>query len=269
MSVADIDGSPWSRSVKLLEAADATNDAPIDTARATLTFTDQPEADETVTIGDAVYTYVAALSEDSGDAVPYEVLIGGSAEASRDNLVAAINAAAGEGTTYGTGTEAHPDVTATASSTDAIIVDAVIGTVATTTTDVADASWDVAALASSGVDLSGWLGKMRPEAFAIAAKSVAGSGTMTVTLRLWAYFDGLDGFVPYGANSTAADKGKLNAGTAIAETGTDSIRHGETVAAPVTMRRLYLEVAAIGGTDTAIDAWASYQVPRDASKRGV
>jgi len=52
--------------------------------------------------------------------IAYDVLIGANAEASIDNLVAAINKAAGEGTTYGTGTVAHPTVTAAKTAADGL-----------------------------------------------------------------------------------------------------------------------------------------------------
>jgi len=64
-----------------------------------------------ITIGAITYTFKTALS--SGPAVPYEVLIGASDATALDNLKSAINATAGAGTTYATGTVAHPDVVAT------------------------------------------------------------------------------------------------------------------------------------------------------------
>ena len=70
-----------------------------------------PGDGDTVVIGSVTYTYKTALS--AGPAVAYEVLIGADAAAALDNLKSAINATAGAGTTYGTGTVAHPDVEAT------------------------------------------------------------------------------------------------------------------------------------------------------------
>lgn len=64
-----------------------------------------------ITIGAITYTFKTALS--SGPAVAYEVLIGGSDAVALDNLKLAINAGAGIGTNYSTGTVAHPDVVAT------------------------------------------------------------------------------------------------------------------------------------------------------------
>src|SRR6185503_2366516 len=80
-------------------------------ATATLTSSGVFQNTETVTIGTTVYTFVTALS--TGPTVAYEVLIGASAAASLDNLKSAVNATAGVGTTYSTGTAIHPTVTAT------------------------------------------------------------------------------------------------------------------------------------------------------------
>lgn len=83
-----------------------------------------PEDDSTVTIGTTVYTFKTTLS--TGPDVPYEVLIGASANAALDNLIAAVSGAAGEGTTYATGTVAHTLVTASARATATTTVTAII-----------------------------------------------------------------------------------------------------------------------------------------------
>jgi hypothetical protein len=80
-------------------------------ADAVLTSTGAIANEDTVTIGDVTYTFVTSLSTEP--TVPYEVLLGENAAAALDNLKSAINGTAGEGTTYSTGTEAHPDVIAT------------------------------------------------------------------------------------------------------------------------------------------------------------
>lgn len=82
---------------------------------------------ETVTIGVRVYTFETAFS-DTADFV----LIGVDRSATLLNLANAINNGAGEGTTYGTGTTVHADVTAIApnqSSSSGIIIDQGAGTV--------------------------------------------------------------------------------------------------------------------------------------------
>lgn len=75
-------------------------------ATGTLTFSGVGTASDTITIGSRTYTLVSALT--AAD----QVLIGGSVTASAANLVAAINGAAGAGTTYGTGTTPHSSVSA-------------------------------------------------------------------------------------------------------------------------------------------------------------
>jgi hypothetical protein len=100
-----------------------------------------------VTIGARVYAWVAALSS---PAVANEVLIGGSASASIDNLIAAVNGAAGAGTTYSTGTVAHADVTASAGTGDTMDVVADVagsaGNAIATTETMAAGSWGAATL---------------------------------------------------------------------------------------------------------------------------
>jgi hypothetical protein len=70
-----------------------------------------PSNGDTVTVDTTVYTFKTALS--TSPAVPYEVLIGVSGATALDNLNSAINGTAGAGSTYGTGTVAHPTVVAT------------------------------------------------------------------------------------------------------------------------------------------------------------
>jgi hypothetical protein len=107
------------------------------------------EADDTVTIGETEYTFVTELTTDPA-AVPYEVLVGGDLGESIDNLVAAINGDDGEGTTYGTGTEAHPDVTAE-NVADELVVTAKVagdaGNAIATTAVLTSGDWAAATLA--------------------------------------------------------------------------------------------------------------------------
>jgi hypothetical protein len=84
--------------------------------------------------------------------------------------------------------------------------------------------------------------------------STAGSGTMTVTLKLWGYNSATAKWYPLGTNATAASKGLLNEANAIAETGTDSIRHAELVRGLRSFQRVYFEITAIGGSSTAVTA---------------
>lgn len=116
-------------------------------ATQTLTGTDVFSDGETITVDETVYTMKTTLT---GEA--YEVLIGASLAVSLDNLKSAINASAGEGTTYGTGTVAHPTVTATTNTDTTQVVEAIeIGTAGNSiaTTETADnASWGAETLES-------------------------------------------------------------------------------------------------------------------------
>lgn len=91
-----------------------------DKATGTLTSdTTAPSDDDTVVIGGITYTFKTALT-----GATHEVLIGASAAEALDNLKSAINASAGAGTTYGTGTLAHPSVTATTNTDTTQVVEA-------------------------------------------------------------------------------------------------------------------------------------------------
>jgi hypothetical protein len=79
-------------------------------ATGTLTATGQPANDATVTIGSKVYTFKTTLVLGDGN-----VLIGGTASDSLDNLIAAINLGAGGGTTYSV---AGSTLTCTANAAD-------------------------------------------------------------------------------------------------------------------------------------------------------
>lgn len=81
-------------------------------ASGTLTMANAVPADgDTVTINGQAYTFRATPDD------PYEVDIGADIAATRANLIAAINGAAGAGTAYGEDTPANPYVYATAGST--------------------------------------------------------------------------------------------------------------------------------------------------------
>lgn len=112
-------------------------------ATGTLDFNGNVANTETVTIGATVYRYVTVLAQ------AYDVLIGGTASQTIANHIAAVNGAAGEGTVYGTGTVAHPDVTASSAPGDMIATAKVAGAagnaIATTSTAV-NATWRAATL---------------------------------------------------------------------------------------------------------------------------
>lgn len=100
----------------------------------------------TIVIGAVTYTAVLQLAESLGlTAVPNQVLWVTNEATFLDNLKSAVNATAGAGTAYGTGTVEHPDVVAT-TNTDTVqtFVGRVTGTslnTKTTTTTLANYAW--------------------------------------------------------------------------------------------------------------------------------
>lgn len=107
---------------------------------------------EVFVINTRTYTMVTALSGQKD-----EILIGASLAASLDNIKSAINGTAGIGTTYGLGTDANTDVTATTNTDTAQTIEAIsVGVAANayaTTTDGANASWGAATM-ENGVDVN-------------------------------------------------------------------------------------------------------------------
>jgi len=79
----------------------------------------------TATGGDVDFAAATLLGGEAAEAA-YSVEIGVSASATLDNLIAAINGAAGAGTLYGTGTVAHPDVSAAAGAGDTVNITALV-----------------------------------------------------------------------------------------------------------------------------------------------
>lgn len=93
----------------------------------------------------------------------------------------------------------------------------------------------------------------QPSEASIMVKAV-GTGTVSMTLRLWGYLAALGEWVPVGTGADTT-KGTLNAGTAIGETKADKALHSEPILYLGHFDRLYLEVVAISGTGTAITAY--------------
>lgn len=83
-------------------------------ATGVLTLTANPLVNETVVIDGSTYTFRTTLAPPLAN----DILIDVSASATLDNLIAAINNSGGAGSTYGTGTVAHPTVTASAGAGD-------------------------------------------------------------------------------------------------------------------------------------------------------
>lgn len=91
----------------------------------------------------------------------------------------------------------------------------------------------------------------------VILRSTAGSGTMTVTARLWGFRADVGTWVPIGSSATADNRGVINLASAIAETTApaDQLRYADVVDAMWAFERAYLEITAIGGTATAVSAW--------------
>ena len=129
-------------------------------ATGVLTLTGNAVAGETVTIGGVTYTFVTG---DAG-AVPYAVKVGAAATNTLDHLWHAITAGAGAGTEYGTGTAAHPSVTAAAGAGDTIDVTALTagaaGNSIGTTETMTAGSWGASTLTGGSDDNgAGWVAK--------------------------------------------------------------------------------------------------------------
>jgi hypothetical protein len=102
---------------------------------------------QTIVIGGKTYTTQDTLTDVDGN-----VKIGGTAEACIDNLVAAINLAAGSGTAYAASMTLNQHVTAVKGSATTLVVTAkvagVIGNYIDSTETQTNASWGAATLAS-------------------------------------------------------------------------------------------------------------------------
>lgn len=109
-------------------------------ATGTLTVTSITSADsQTVTIGGVTYTFNTSLTNTANN-----VLIGGSITNMMANLALAINAGAGAGTNYGTGTVANPSVTATSAIgvlTATAITAGTVGNAIATTETLSNGAW--------------------------------------------------------------------------------------------------------------------------------
>lgn len=106
--------------------------------------------------------------------------------------------------------------------------------------------------ASAGIDCNALRRGSIPDAIRVGINSTAGSGTMTVSLRLWQY----SGEVWFVAQALAADPATPYTAGTIPETSTDSIAYSEWVYGLSGAARLYLEIVAIAGTDTAVTGYA-------------
>ena len=92
-----------------------------------------------------------------------------------------------------------------------------------------------------------------PDRLRIGIKSTAGSGTMTVTLRVWFRFGTIGWLV---GKSIEASSATPQTAVAIAETTADAIAYTEVIQCPEAADRMYLEIVAIAGTATAVTGYA-------------
>lgn len=131
-------------------------------ATGTLTLSGNAGNTQTVTIGTKVYTFQTVLTNVDGN-----VLIGATASDSIDNLIAAINLAAGAGTLYAAATTLHPTVTAAAGAGDTMTATAktagTAGNAIATTETLASGAWGAATLAG-GIAISGARGTLIQQA---------------------------------------------------------------------------------------------------------
>jgi hypothetical protein len=122
-------------------------------ATGTLTFGSNPSDTQTVTTGTKTYTFQTSLTDVDGN-----VLIGATASDSLDNLIAAINLAAGAGTTYAASTTSNGFVSAAAGAGDTMDATALLGgtvgnLIATTDTVTGNPNWGATTLTGGAGDL--------------------------------------------------------------------------------------------------------------------
>lgn len=119
-------------------------------AAQTLTFAANAVDNETVTVGGVAYRWKNAIAQAN------DVLIGGTAAASAQNLYDAINVTGTAGTQYHAGTVQNPRVRATAVTATTVVVQSrtpgEIGNLIASTETMTQGSWGAATLAGgSGV----------------------------------------------------------------------------------------------------------------------
>lgn len=165
-------------------------------AKASATLTSDattPATGDMVRIDGITYVFRTALSNTVG--APYEVLIGATAADALDNLKSAINASAGAGTTYGTGTSAHPKVTATTNTdTTQLIVAKDFGTYANsflTSETSAHLSW--------GGNLAGGVNPVPYEFIGIGTSAAASLDNLKIAINATGGTEGTE----YSTGTTA------------------------------------------------------------------
>lgn len=91
--------------------------------------------------------------------------------------------------------------------------------------------------------------------YVLMAYSTAGSGTMSATLRLWAYNPTPNKWFPLGSSSTEANRGVLNEQSAIDEDPVDTLIHAEPIYGLSAFTRCYVQITNISGVGTTVSAY--------------
>lgn len=110
--------------------------------------------------------------------------------------------------------------------------------------------------ASAGIstdEIKAAFGGKIPDALTLQIVSTAGSGTMTCTAVWWGYAAGAWGRPGVGATSSV--KGLINEGNTIDEVSANQINHYEEIHYVAHFERVYLEIATIAGTATAVTGY--------------
>jgi hypothetical protein len=179
----------------------------------------------------------------------------------RDAIVTAVNAQATGASPFGITAAANGSATVALTAT-------VFGTAGnvTATENVANGTFAISGMSGAAVDGAALRTRSPSDSnglrddqddsknpISLLVWSTAGSGTMTVTLRLWGYSSVSGTWHPLGVGADST-KGIINAGSALGETGTNTIAHSEVVYGLKAFERVVCQVTAIGGTVTAISA---------------
>jgi hypothetical protein len=89
-----------------------------------------------------------------------------------------------------------------------------------------------------------------PAGCVVRVCNTAGTGAVSITyVRLWEYHSASAKMYPLGIGADA-DKGKLNNGAALGVTGTDVLRHAETVPIAIRGDGIQAEIGVTAGTGT-------------------
>lgn len=108
-----------------------------------------------------------------------------------------------------------------------------------------------------GKPREGFLRSALERAIRFGLVSTAGTGTMSVEVKLWFYSPVEGEFMPIGTHTLDAKRGVVNEGTAIGETSSDKLAETEVYYNLLQFTHVYAEVVAITGTNTAVSAWLS------------